>query len=213
VTAPEGGEGAEISTANNGNSFTISNGLARVDETMGFLYITGEVTNNSGQWARSVRIDLQIFDANGQEIYTDRVYGDPYLVPPGGKTVFGYVRNLGALNGVYASHKTEVSALVASDEQQGSVENMTIEDDGDYVIARGTIKSVGRAACYNPYTVAGIYTASGNLYRTATIYPTDANGDFLTELPVGQSASFEISLSKPVNEQFGEVKVWVSCGG
>lgn len=196
-----------------GNAFTVSNDMGRVDNDMGYLYLTGEITNTSGRWVKAVRIDFQLLDGSGNEIFTDRTYAYPFVAAPGGTLVYEYVRPLSAINGTYASHKVEVSAIVTTDEQQGVVENVVVEDDGDYVMINGTFRSSGRDACFNPQPIAAMYTASGKLYRVEAHSPTDAQGNFYNDLPAGNTLSFSFGMSKPTGEAMGEVKVWASCGG
>lgn len=92
----------------------------------GFIKIAGDVKNTSSNWARSVRIEVTLLDASGKTISEEpRVYASIERVAPGASTPFEFIQDVNHVTGTYASHKLDVSAIIAEQGATPKLENVT----------------------------------------------------------------------------------------
>jgi hypothetical protein len=198
---------------------SVVEGRARVADT-GFLHITGEVRNDSGRPIRLVRVDIQLFDAQGKLIGVDSIaaadgHGESALglretVPPGEVDPFHYIRDVAKLSRRYASHKLFARALPADGKIQATVEGVEVAHekigDTEYLRVTGTVKNTG-SECMNPKAVIAYYDQAGKVYAAR-----EGVSDWSVGHPFGPGASVGFTTG-PFDTQgvVKDVKVWGDC--
>jgi hypothetical protein len=196
--------GAGVAAAQ--SKLPLSEGPARVEG--GYLIITGEVTNASGQWIRGVRIDIDLFDASGRRIHQDRVHAQRDHIAPGEVSPFKFIRDVTKIKGMYARHTLSVSAVPGPSTLSCVAEDVVVERDGLAFRIRGTLRSTGSEPCRNAQAVAAGYDASGHVYDVAARYPdTDAGG-----LAPEQGVPFQLLIENQRGHVVS-VKAWGACSG
>jgi hypothetical protein len=181
-------------------------GVARVEN--GFLIIAGEVVNASGQWARGVRIDIELFDAGGARIHEDRVYAQRDHLAPNEVSPFKLIRDVRKIKGTYARHTLSVSAVPGPSTLSCVAEKVAVEKEATAYRVRGVLRSTGSEPCRNAQAVAAGYDAGGRVYDVAGVYPDVAKEGLAPE----QSVPFELLLENHAG-QIVDVKVWGACSG
>jgi hypothetical protein len=185
----------------------------------GFLIIPGEVKNDTGQWLRSVRIDIELLDASGKPIHVDSiaaaegrgegVVSDRSVVPPGEVALFRYTRDMKKLAAGYASHRLSASARPGDGTMAASVEGIqTTKDDLGFHTVTGKIRSTGSGGCRSPQAVIGLYASDGKVYDVKTAGP---DAWFQKVMPSGQTAEFSRRAIDGRDGVFSDIKVWGDC--
>jgi hypothetical protein len=203
---------------------------AVVYDADGFVRISGEIRNNTGQTVCSPQVDVFLKDAAGKAITitsvltetkkglgkepTDGVSSTRQWVPAGEVAVFTYLRDLNKLGGAKpAKHVLEVSARAC----KGPLPKIAVEGFKDKVDSigshevTGTLRNAGSVPCRSPKVVLGYYGADGVLIETNYIEP---DAYFQKQLGPGKSVNFaQGSMAspdwrKPVPFTF---KYWGDC--
>jgi hypothetical protein len=181
-------------------------GVAQAGED--YVIIPGAVENRSGGWIRSVRVDIVLLDASGREILRDRVYTSRERIPPGEIGVFKYTRDTRKIQGHYASHKLEASAIPTSADADAQTGEVSVTRSGSYTEARGILRGAGATPCHAAAAVGAAYDAAGRLLDVSTIVP-DVPRPGLAQ---GATAAFKLLFRDPQGHKIANVKVWGSCG-
>lgn len=203
---------------------------AVVYDADGFVRISGEIHNNTGQTVCSPQVDVYLKDASGKPITvtsvltetkkglgqepTDGVTATREWVPAGEVAVFTYLRDVKKLGGAKpAQHVLEASARAC----EGPLPRIAVEGFKDQVdsigshAVAGTLRNAGAVPCRSPKVVLGYYGTDGVLIETNYIEPDEY---FQKKLAPGKSVSFaQGSLAapdwrKPVPFKF---KYWGDC--
>lgn len=203
---------------------------AVVYDADGFVRISGEIRNNTGQTVCSPKVDVFLKDAAGKPITvtsvltetkkglgqepSDGVSSTREWVPAGEVAVFTYLRDVTKLGGAKpAKHVLELSARAC----EGALPKIAVEGFKDKVDSlgshevSGTLRNVGSVPCRSPKVVLGYYGADGTLIETNYIEP---DAYFQKKLAPGKSVSFsQGSMAspdwrKPVPFTF---KYWGDC--
>jgi hypothetical protein len=188
---------------------TLSEGSGRVED--GFVKIAGEVKNGAAHWARGIRVDVTLYDAQGKELARDFIYTAVERLAPGASSPFEYIRDVSKLDGEYASHQLDVSAIA---DEPGATPRLTDVqaplNDAGYYEATGVFANPGTLTCHNPWVVAAGYSKDGKVYEVTTS-PLSQGDEFIDDLAAGQSAPFKLLV-----DSFGgtivEVRLLPSCG-
>ena len=204
-------------------------GEAGLDEETGFVNIFGEVRNDTGGWIKSVRIDVDLLDADGrslgvssvatavaedlgQEDALDFVYSDRDFVPPGETAPFGYIRDAKKVGGRYASHRLSVSArpLAAAEAPKVVIENFSTEKRDDRYWASGVIRNVGQVGCHTPEAILCVYDAEGKPF---TVQGEEPEEYFQKVLVPGRSVVFEAKIytQKQQDDRIADIRAIADC--
>jgi hypothetical protein len=194
----------------------------------GFVKIAGEIHNDTGQWIRAPRIEVELFDEGGQplgvksivtETRKDLGHATPHdgvrasrtIIPPGEVAVFRYLRDVKKVAGKYAKHKLTLSASPTVHQVSVAIEdfNATKRPDGWYTVS-GRIKNTdSKADCRSPTAVLGLYTADGKLFDVQTKTP---DSHFKKMLKPGESVEFKLkNIGNPMQGAIANVKAWADC--
>ncbi len=187
---------------------------AVVYDADGFIRISGEIHNNTGQTVCNPQVAVFLKDAAGKPITvtsvltetkkglgqepTDGVSSTREWLPAGEVAVFTYLRDLTKLGGAKpARHVLEASARAC----EGALPKIAVEGFKDKVDSAGshevagTLRNVGSVPCRSPKLVLGYYGADGVLIETNYIEP---DAYFQKQLGPGKSVAFsQASLVSP----------------
>lgn len=203
---------------------------AVVYDADGFVRISGEIHNNTGQTVCNPQVDVLLKDAAGKpitvtsvltetkkdfgQVPTDGVSATREWVPAGEVAVFTYLRDVTKLGGAKpARHALELSARAC----EGALPKIAVEgfkdkvDSMGYHEVSGTLRNVGSVPCRSPKVVLGYYGADGILIETSYIEP---DAYFQKRLAPGKSVSFaQGSLGAPDGSKLVPFtfKYWGDC--
>lgn len=187
---------------------------AVVYDADGFVRISGEIHNHTGQTVCNPQVDVLLNDVAGKpiavtsvltetkkglgQVPTDGVSATREWVPAGEVAVFTYLRDVSKLGGAKpARHTLELSARAC----EGALPRIAVEGFKDKVDSMGshevsgTLRNVGSVPCRSPKVVLGYYGADGTLIEANYIEP---DAYFQKRLAPGKSVSFaQGSLSAP----------------
>jgi hypothetical protein len=203
---------------------------AVVYDADGFVRISGEIHNNTGQTVCRPQVDVFLKDAAGKPITvtsvltetkkglqqepTDGTLSTRHWLPNGEVAVFTYLRELTKLGGAKpAKHVLAVSSRAC----EGALPKIAVEGFKDTVdsvgshAVSGSLRNTGTVPCRSPKIVLGFYGADGTLIETNYVEP---EAYFQKQLGPGKSVGFSRdSLAspdwrKPVKFSF---KHWGDC--
>ena len=208
----------------------IVEGRAFLDPVTNFVKIAGEVRNNSPHWVVSPRIDVELFDADGNKLSVssiavaaaadagrpnadDAARAERVYVPPGGTAVFQYLRDAKKIGGTYASHRLSVSAHKADAPPEVKLDGFAItrltEEFGPDFRAEGKLSNTGSVGCRSPRVVLGFYDDAGKILHAKLALLHD---HFAKTLEPSQS--IDVSLEKiyaPRDTEVARVEAWADC--
>lgn len=154
------------------------------------LHIAGEVRNNSSNTLRSVRIAVNLFNANGGLVATDFTYVSLDYTPPGHTNCFEVILPQPANWAFYAF---EPPTYHTSNEPRPSL--VIFNDSGAYNPTYAWYEILGQVRNDHPTAVrfvevvGGLYNASDEIIACRTTYVNS------THLDPGQVSSFRILYS------------------
>ena len=208
----------------------ITEGRAFLDPMTHFVKIAGEVRNNSPHWVVSPRIDVELFDTDGNKLSVssiavaaaadagrhnadDSARSERVYVPPGGVGVFQYIRDAKKIGGTYASHRLRATALKASAPPEVKLDGFTItrhtEEFGPDFRAVGKLSNTGSVGCRSPRVVLGFYAEDGTILHAKSAL---LGAHFAKTLE--PSKTIDVQLEKiygPRDTEVARVEAWADC--
>jgi len=163
-------------------------GDSRVND--GFIIIVGEIANHSNIWARTILLNITLYDDKGVDIFHDKGISAAGGVAPGTRTPFKYIRDTTKIKGKVSGYAivasaTETPALPVIDIQGLKA----IREDNGYYTATGTAVNMGKEACSDPQVVLIGKQSNGKLYDLANIVLQNGN-ELLATLNAGDKSEF-----------------------
>lgn len=193
--------------------------VGKVREQHGFLVIPGEVRNDSAGWVRSVRVGIQLLDADGKPVAVssiaaadglpEGVIADRTLIPPGEVGVFRYTRDLKKLARPYATYQLSADGRATHDRVSAAVSDIqTRKDDLGFYTVSGKLSSSGPDGCRSPQAVIALYASDGKVWDVKS---ADVDAWFQKVLPQGRTVEFSRRAIDGRSGDFQDIKVWGDC--
>lgn len=202
-------------------------GVAEYDAD-GFVRISGEIHNETGQTVCAARVEVFLKDAAGKPITvtsivtetkaglgqepSDGVVATREWLPGGEVAVFSYLRDLKKLGGAKpASHEIRASARQC----EGALPTIVVDEfkdktdsAGDHALS-GVLRNSGNVPCRSPKIVLGLYDANARLLDADYVQPDEF---FQKKLAPGKMVRFgRNSLSSPAWGKLVSFKYWGDC--
>jgi hypothetical protein len=169
-----------------------------VVEVVGFrdeydsLRVVGLVTNNTDRGVDSVEVEVEVFDANGNSLYTDQTNTDLYQLAPGDTSPFSLwiFEDLPDADNFAAIIVGQSSSEIERTEVEFKNLNMVVDDVGN-VHVTGMIANNGDQPVKLGGLAAATFDANGDLFS--------ANGYsvMIRYLEPGEDGPFRISITSP----------------
>ena len=171
-----------------GGMLELIEGDARLDN--GFVMIAGQIANHSTKWARTIRMDITLYDQNGNVIFNDKAISAAGRVAPGTVTPFKYIRDEKKIQGTVAGYSISASAVESTPQPVLAVQGLNAVKgaNGDFNVT-GTIINQGSEACANPQIALVGKQSNGKIYDISGIVLMNGS-DFLTSLAAGARNEF-----------------------
>jgi hypothetical protein len=176
-------------------------GAVIVDDS--FVTIYGEFLNPGQRWLHNIQIIVTYFDAEGNEIYEDKVPTEILFTGPGERVPFYVVTDKSRMTGTYASHAIGVTSI--ENDQAGYLLAVDFTDPGvSYGVGEvsGTVRHNGPGTCGYPTVAVAYYDAAGKVLAVSSNY--------LETLSSGQETSFKL-LTPMTEPEYSQVAVWAAC--
>jgi hypothetical protein len=165
-------------------------------DTFDSLEVVGLVHNQTDRTVDMIEVEIQVLNAGGNEIYTDKTFTALDRLAPGEEAPFSLT--------VYEDLGGAASSIVAyvvgngtiDDLKRASVEvtkmQMTTDEDGDIYVT-------GELVNENDYPVIVNSMAAATFDSTAQIVTANYQSVLNRYLEPGQSGYFRVSMSGPIN--------------
>lgn len=157
-----------------------------------FINIPMEVKNETGVWIGGLKVEITLYDADGNALAQEDVRPFTGEVAPGDTVAFMFLRDEGRLDGKYSYFVfNRISAYeVDTPASKPELNDLKVEQDGNWYTITGEFINNGTDVCHNPQVVVVGYDADGYVYNVETS-SIQNNGEYMPDAPAGKSFPFD----------------------
>ena len=165
-------------------------GVSYYQSPAGSLWFLGEVKNGTGEGVEQVKVEVSLYDRDGELIATSSAFIPLDVIPDGGKAPFAIL--FAAPPPGFASYQVVVLSAVPAVPLESRYSDLIVkgkgESKGKFYVVSGEVRNIGRSSARAIRVVVTAYDARGRVVGVRTASPEE------DVLNAGESSPFQIKF-------------------